>query len=72
MFSNCGSYVTKKRNQVEPDIVKDFIFLDKCYKFEETDEVHKKIKSFTNYNKYKNKNNFKKTNNSNNYETNYF
>ena len=44
MFSNCGSYVTKKRNQVEPDIVKDFIFLDKCYKFEETDEVHKKNK----------------------------
>ena len=31
MFSNCGSYVTKKRNQLEPDIVSDFIFLDSCY-----------------------------------------
>ena len=72
MFSNCGSYVTKKRNQLEPDIVSDFIFLDSCYKFEETDEVHKKIKSFSNYNNYKNKNKFKKRNNSNNYDTNCF
>ena len=44
MFSNCGSYVTKKRNQLEPDIVNDFIFLNSSYKFDDKDQIHKKVK----------------------------